>query len=146
MNSRRDFIRRTTVLGAGALISADLLAMKSAIAPNNKIGVGIIGCKGQGWSNLNALLKVPEVQCVALCDIDDNILSQRMGDLQKLNIKPKTYTDYRKMLADKDVDVVVVATPDHWHCLQMIDACAAGKDVFCEKPVSNSIYEAQLMS
>ncbi|MGC4234332.1 MAG: Gfo/Idh/MocA family oxidoreductase [Niabella sp.] len=146
MNSRRDFIRRTTVLGAGAFISADLLAMKSAVSPNNKIGVGVIGCKGQGWSNLNALLKVPEVQCVALCDIDDNILSQRMGDLQKLNIKPKTYTDYRKMLTDKDVDVVVIATPDHWHCLQLVDALSAGKDVFCEKPVSNSVYEAQLMN
>ncbi|GAB3428394.1 Gfo/Idh/MocA family protein [Niabella aquatica] len=147
MNNRRDFIRKTAIIGAGSFLSADLLAaVKGKVSANDKIGVGIIGCKGQGWSNLNALLKVPEVQCVALCDIDDNILAQRMGDLQKLNIKPKTYTDYRKMLADKDVDVVVVATPDHWHCLQMIDACAAGKDVFCEKPVSNSIYEAQLMN
>ena len=147
MNNRRDFIRKTAIISAGSLLSADLLAaVKRRVSANDRIGVGIIGCKGQGWSNLNALLKVPEVQCVALCDIDDNILAQRMGDLQKLNIKPKTYTDYRKMLADKDVDVVVIATPDHWHCLLLVDALSAGKDVFCEKPVSNSVYEAQLMN
>ncbi|WP_245957779.1 Gfo/Idh/MocA family oxidoreductase [Niabella yanshanensis] len=97
-------------------------------------------------ANLTALLKVPEVECVALCDIDENILNQRKADLVKLNIKPKLYGDYRRLLADKNVDIVVVATPDHWHCLQLIDACAAEKDVFCEKPVANSIYEAQLMN
>jgi len=120
--------------------------MKRNISSNDKIGLGVIGCRGQGWSNLNALLKVPEVECVALCDIDENVLSKRKEELSKLNIKPRIYSDYRKMLADKDVDIVVVATPDHWHCLQLIDACAAGKDVFCEKPVANSIYEAQLMN
>jgi Predicted dehydrogenases and related proteins len=146
MNTRREFIKRATVLGAGAFLSADLLAMKRNISSNDKIGLGVIGCRGQGWSNLNALLKVPEVECVALCDIDENVLSKRKEELSKLNIKPRIYSDYRKMLADKDVDIVVVATPDHWHCLQLIDACAAGKDVFCEKPVANSIYEAQLMN
>jgi len=146
MNTRREFIKRVTILGAGAFLSADLLAMKRNISSNDKIGLGVIGCRGQGWSNLNALLKVPEVECVALCDIDENVLSKRKEELSKLNIKPRIYSDYRKMLADKDVDIVVVATPDHWHCLQLIDACAAGKDVFCEKPVANSIYEAQLMN
>ncbi|MEE6186179.1 Inositol 2-dehydrogenase/D-chiro-inositol 3-dehydrogenase [Mycovorax composti] len=146
MNTRREFIKRATVLGAGAFLSADLLAMKRNISSNDKIGLGVIGCRGQGWSNLNALLKVPEVECVALCDIDENVLSKRKEELSKLNIKPRIYSDYRKMLADKDVDIVVVATPDHWHCLQLIDACSAGKDVFCEKPVANSIYEAQLMN
>lgn len=146
MNTRREFIKRATVLGAGAFLSADLLAMKRNISSNDKIGLGVIGCRGQGWSNLNVLLKVPEVECVALCDIDENVLSKRKEELSKLNIKPRIYSDYRKMLADKDVDIVVVATPDHWHCLQLIDACSAGKDVFCEKPVANSIYEAQLMN
>src|SRR4030095_16238398 len=79
------------------------------------------------------------------CDVDSNVLNQRNEELGKINIKPTLYTDYRKLLENKDVDAVIVATPDHWHCLQMIDACAAGKDVFLEKPVSNSIYEAQLM-
>ncbi|MGE9312159.1 Gfo/Idh/MocA family protein [Niabella sp. CJ426] len=147
MNNRRHFIKNTAMLSAGTLLSADLLAaIRSGISANDKIGLGVIGCKGQGWQNLTALLKVPEIECVALCDIDENILNQRKTDLDKLNIKPKLYGDYRKLIADKHVDVVVVATPDHWHCLQLIDACAAGKDVFCEKPVANSIYEAQLMN
>lgn len=147
MNHRRHFLKNTAILSAGTLLSADLLAaIRSGVSANDKIGLGVIGCKGQGWQNLTALLKVPEVECVALCDIDENILSQRKADLDKLNIKPRLYGDYRKLLADKNVDIVVVATPDHWHCLQLIDACAAGKDVFCEKPVANSIYEAQLMN
>jgi predicted dehydrogenase len=140
MNNRRHFLKNTAMLSAGTLLSADLLAaIRSGVSANDKIGLGVIGCKGQGWQNLTALLKVPEVECVALCDIDENILNQRKTDLDKLNIKPKLYGDYRKLLADKNVDIVVVATPDHWHCLQLINACDAGKDVFCEKPVSNSI-------
>ncbi|MCH5600752.1 Gfo/Idh/MocA family oxidoreductase [Niabella ginsengisoli] len=147
MNNRRDFLKSSAIIGAGALFPLEMLAsIKSKVSPNDKIGVGVIGCKGMGWSDLTALLKVPEVTCVAICDIDEDILNQRKADLDKLNIKPKLYGDYRKLLADKDVDVVVVGTPDHWHCLQMIDACAAGKDVYCEKPISNSIYEAQLMN
>ncbi|WP_346236627.1 Gfo/Idh/MocA family protein [Niabella insulamsoli] len=146
MNNRRDFLKNSVMIGAGAFLPLEMLAsVKSKISPNDKIGVGVIGCKGMGWSDLTALLKVPEVTCVALCDIDENIINQRKADLEKLNIRPKIYGDYRKLLADKNVDVVVVGTPDHWHCLQMIDACAAGKDVYCEKPISNSIYEAQLM-
>lgn len=147
MNSRRNFLKNSILLGTGAFLSSDLLAaVKKNISANDKIGVGVIGCRGQGWSNLNALLKVPEVECVALCDIDENVLNQRKAELEKLNIRSKIYGDYRKLLNDKDVDVVVIATPDHWHCLQMIEACAAGKDIFCEKPVSNSIFEAQLMN
>ncbi len=147
MNNRRYFLKTAAALSAGTLLSADLLAaIRSGVSANDKIGLGVIGCKGQGWQNLTALLKVPEVECVALCDIDENILNQRKADLEKLSIQPKLYGDYRKLLADKNVDIVVVATPDHWHCLQLIDACAAGKDVFCEKPVANSIYEAQLMN
>ncbi len=147
MYSRRSFIKNSAILGSGLLLTSDLLAaIKGKVAATDKIGLGIIGCKGQGWNNLQALLKVPEVQCVALCDIDENVLTQRKSELDKLKIQPKTYSDYRRLIADKDVDVVVVATPDHWHCLIMIEACAAGKDVFCEKPVANSIYEAQLMN
>lgn len=146
MQNRRHFLKNTAILGTGLVLTSDLLAaIKGKVAATDKIGIGIIGCKGQGWNNLKALLKVPEVQCVALCDIDGNVLNQRKSELSKLNITPKLYGDYRKLLADKDVDAVVIATPDHWHCLIMIDACAAGKDVFCEKPVANSIFEAQLM-
>ncbi|HUC80242.1 MAG TPA: Gfo/Idh/MocA family oxidoreductase [Flavisolibacter sp.] len=148
---RRNFLRNTaiTVVGSGivAAIPMDVLAaIRKKVLPSDVIRVGLIGCKGQGWSNLTSMLKLSEVQCAAICDVDENILAQRKADLQKIANQPTLYTDYRKLLANKDIDVVIVATPDHWHCLQMIDAVSAGKDVFVEKPVSNSIYEAQLMT
>lgn len=147
---RRSFLRTTalTVLGSGIVAAVPmevLAAIRKRVAPANVIRVGLIGCKGQGWSNITSMLKISEVQCVAICDVDQNILNQRKADLQKINNNPTLYTDYRKLLENKDIDVVIIATPDHWHCLQMVDAVAAGKDVFVEKPVSNSIYEAQLM-
>ncbi|WP_090392490.1 Gfo/Idh/MocA family protein [Niabella drilacis] len=149
--NRRVFIRNTglaaVAAGLGAMVPLELLAgIKKAVSPNDKIGIGVIGLKGMGWSDLSSMLKIPETQCVAVCDIDDSILQQRLADLAKLSpMKPAVYKDYRKLLQNKDVDVVIVGTPDHWHCLQMIDACAAGKDVYCEKPLANSIFEVQLM-
>ena len=148
--TRRSFIRHSaiTVAGTGILaaVPMELLAkLRKNTSSNNTINVALIGCKGMGWSNLTSMLKNPEVKCVALCDIDNTVLNQRLQDLQKINLKPVVYNDYRKLLTDKSIDAVIIATPDHWHCLQMVDACAAGKDVYVEKPVSNSIREAQLM-
>src|SRR5690606_30896168 len=105
-----------------------------------------IGCNGMGFSDLTSMLKMSETQIVALCDVDDSVLKKRTADLEKAGIKkPKLYKDYRKLLEDKDVDVVIIGTPDHWHCLQLSDAVKAGKDVYCEKPLANSIEECNLM-
>jgi predicted dehydrogenase len=82
---------------------------------------------------------------VALCDVDDNVLNYRKYELAKGGIQTKTFADYRKMLENKDIDIVVIGTPDHWHCLQMTDACSAGKDVYVEKPIGNSIQECRVM-
>ncbi|MGZ5189937.1 MAG: Gfo/Idh/MocA family protein [Flavisolibacter sp.] len=148
--SRRYFLRNTalvtTGIGITAAVPMEVLAkLRKTVSPADKINVGLIGCKGQGWSNLTSMLKIPQVNCLGICDIDDNILNARKADLEKINIRPTIYKDYRKLLENKDIHVVIIATPDHWHCLQMIEACAAGKDVFTEKPLSNSIIEAQLM-
>jgi predicted dehydrogenase len=148
--NRRTFIRNTSLaaFGTGVISSVPfeiLASQKKNVAASDKIRIGLIGCKGQGWQNISSMLKIPQVECAAICDIDKAILDQRKADLEKINNKPKLYSDYRKLLDNKDIDAVIVATPDHWHCLQMIDACAAGKDVFVEKPVANSIREAQLM-
>ncbi|MEX6687675.1 Gfo/Idh/MocA family oxidoreductase [Danxiaibacter flavus] len=147
---RRDFLQSssTLLMGAGlaSVLPADLLAMKKSISANGKINVAAIGINGMGWADLTAILKVPETQVVALCDVDQNVLDKRVAELTKLNIKaPTTYNDYRKVLDNKDVDVVIIGTPDHWHCLIMHDACQAGKDVYVEKPAGNSIIECRAM-
>ena len=147
MNNRRDFLKNTALASAGAFLPLEILAnLRTKVGANDKINVGLIGCKGQGWNNLTAFLKISEINCLALCDIDDSILNQRKADLAKAGINnPIIYKDYRKLLENKDIDFVIVATPDHWHCLQLTDALSAGKDVFCEKPIANSIGEARIM-
>ena len=147
---RRSFLRNISMISLGTGITAaipiDILAaIRKKISPAEKINVGVIGCRGQGWSNLTSMLRLPEIQCTALCDVDETVLNNRKKDLEKINNHPTLYKDYRKLLESKDVDVVIIATPDHWHCLQMVDSCAAGKAIYMEKPVSNSIIEAQIM-
>ena len=98
-----------------------------------------------GWSDLNAMLNHPEARCVAICDVDKNVLDKRAAELAKKDIRAQLYGDYRQMLENKDIDAVIIGTPDHWHCLQMADACSAGKDVYVEKPIGNSIAECRAM-
>ena len=139
--TRRNFIQSTTVLAAGAAMPA--WAKTSA---NDRINVALIGCRNMGWSDLSSFMLHPEVRCVALADIDQNILTSRAEELEKKQgVKPDVYGDYRKILDRKDVEIVIIGTPDHWHCLQFVDACKAGKDVYVEKPISNSIAECDVM-
>lgn len=148
--SRRKFLQSSSVLmmgsGLASLAPLEVWAQgKKMISPSDRINLAAIGINGMGWADLSAILKNPEAQCVALCDVDQNVLDKRKAELAKNNIKVVTYNDYRKILDHKDIDAVVIGTPDHWHCLIMTDACAAGKDVYVEKPVGNSITECRLM-
>lgn len=148
MTTRRDFIRQVTLLGAGLSMSPFFInATPGSVGANDKIRVGLIGCKGMGFSDLQAFLRNPEVECIALCDIDDEVLNSRAAETQKITGKKvkNLYKDWRKLIDNKDIDVVIVGTPDHWHCLQMVAACQAGKDVYCEKPLGNSIEECNIM-
>lgn len=153
MSTRKQFLQQSAALTAGSLFAAafsnDVFAIfKSRIAPSDQINIGVIGLNGMGWSNLVSILKVPGINLVALCDIDKNVLDKRLGELAKMNISTsniKTFADYRALLDVKEVDAVIIATPDHWHCLQMVHACQAGKDVYVEKPVGNSIEECRIM-
>ena len=153
MLDRRLFLQRTSVLAGGSfaasLVSATAFAgVNKQFSPGEQVNIGAIGIKGMGWADLTAASKVPGVNIVALCDVDQNVLDGRMKDLKELNVdagKVKTYNDYRKLLEQKDIDAVIIGTPDHWHALIMIDACMAGKHVYCEKPVGNSIAECRAM-
>jgi len=130
---------------AAAAMPSALHGLPRIVAPSDRLNVAAIGINGMGWADLTALLKLPDVNCVALCDVDKNVLDKRVAELAQKGIKVKAYGDYRKLLEDKSIDAVVIGTPDHWHCLQMTDACAAGKDVYVEKPIGNSIAECRAM-
>ena len=148
MTTRRDFLRQTALLGAGLTISPFFIKAGSAgVGANDKIGVGLIGCNGMGFEDLKAFLRNPEVECIALSDIDENVLNNRAAETEKITGKKvkHLYKDWRKLIDNKDIDLVIVGTPDHWHCLQMVSACQAGKDVYCEKPLGNSIEECNIM-
>lgn len=115
------------------------------LTARDSVRVGLIGVKGMGWSNLNSILKLPNVQCTALCDVDGNELAKRAGELKERGIVPALYGKHEDLVNDANVDVVIIGTPDHWHCLHLVDACAAGKDVYVEKPLGNSIAECNAM-
>ncbi|WP_028296067.1 Gfo/Idh/MocA family protein [Olivibacter sitiensis] len=139
--NRKDFLKASTFLAVSTVCSrANAFASVDA-----KIRVGLIGVNGMGWSDLNALLKDDRVVCTALCDVDENVLQKRLDELVQRGINAKSYIDYKAMLHDDVVDAVIVATPDHWHCLQMIDAVSAGKHLYVEKPIGNSIRECEAM-
>jgi len=146
--SRRRFIKGSSlaVIGAGLAPAVQAAATTKAIAPSDRLRFGVIGCKGMGWSDMRSALKTDGVECVALADVDQSVLDGRAKDAEEAGGKrPTLYRDYRKLLDDKEVDAVIIGTPDHWHCLILVDALAAGKHVYVEKPVANSIEEARVM-
>ena len=153
MTSRRKFVQTSASLAAGSLLlsafnTPAFAIFKKAVAPSDQLNFGAIGINGMGWANVKAALKIPGVNLVAVCDVDKNVIDKRMGELAALKVdaaKVKSYSDYRQLLDDKDVNAVIIGTPDHWHALMMIDAVAAGKDVYVEKPVGNSIEECRTM-
>jgi predicted dehydrogenase len=146
MHNRRNFIKQTA-LASGALFTSNAFA-QSSIFNTDTLRVATIGVNGMGWSNTMAALTVKNLEVVALCDIDNSVLQKRKAELliKQPNItQVDTYSDYRKILDRKDIDIVIVGTPDHWHALQMINACSAGKHVYVEKPAGNSIGECNAM-
>ena len=140
MNSRRRFLAQSSAIALGSIALQSFTTKNASlvsIAKSDQINIGAIGINGMGWADAMSMLKNPGVNLVALCDVDKNVLDKRMAELKKANIdtsKIKIYGDYRSLLNQKDVDAVIIGTPDHWHTLQMIHAVQAGKDVYVEKP------------
>ncbi len=139
---RRDFFRTTSI---GLLATAALPAVGAESSkpksPNGRLRVGAIGLRYQG--TVITLVAQQYGDIVALCDADRNVLEQARASFGST---PKIYDDYREMLANKNIDVILIGTPDHWHAKMVIDACRAGKDVYVEKPLSLTIDEGKVVS
>jgi predicted dehydrogenase len=137
--NRRQFLSA----GAGGLGLSAL-----GYAADKPLRVGLIGCGWYGKTDLLRMVQVSPIDVVSLCDVDTKMLADAadlVASRQASKKKPRTYGDYRKMLAEKDLDVVLVGTPDHWHALTSIAALEAGMDVWCQKPISVDVTEGQAM-
>ncbi|MFN9984207.1 MAG: Gfo/Idh/MocA family protein [Pirellula sp.] len=143
---RRQFLG-TGLAAGGALLTTyqnTLAALQDAPAKR----VGLIGTGWYGKADLFRLLQVAPVEVVSLCDVDSKMVTEAadmVKERQKSGKRPRTYGDYRKMLAEKDLDIVLIATPDHWHALPMIEAVKAGADIYVQKPISVDVVEGQAM-
>ena len=106
----------------------------------------MIGCRSQGYANLNLLLNQENVECLALCDVDKNILEATAAKVEKkVGSRPALESDFREVLENKDINTVIIGTPDHWHDIIMMTALQAGKHVYVEKPMGHSINECYAM-
>jgi predicted dehydrogenase len=146
--NRREFLRQSSL--AAATVATTGPAIRSLRAaepgPNAKVRVGLIGAGGMGVGDLECFFLNPEVECPVICDIDEAQLAKGIAACeQKQRPRPETVKDFRRVLERKDVDVVIVATPDHWHALPTVLACQAGKDVYVEKPLALTIDEGAAM-
>ena len=137
--SRRSFLKSSALAAAGAALPSPVWAR--ALGANGDIRVAVIGLNGRGRNHLQSLAKIAGVRVVALCDPDSALLDKVKPTVNGGTVK--TYQDIRTLLADRDVDAVTIATPNHWHSLAAIWAMQAGKDVYLEKPVSHNVWEGR---
>lgn len=142
-DNRRRFIGQT--LGAAVLpAGSPLQSFSKRVGPNDMVRVGVIGTGGRGRGVMKVFLKNPEVSLPVICDV--NQLASRKANREILNGRAEIVEDYRRILDRKDIDAVLIATPDHWHAIPTIHACQAGKDVYVEKPMSYCIAEGRRMA
>ena len=139
---RRDFIKDSAATAAASTLGFNIKTY--AGSPNGVVRVAVVGVNGQGKAHIGAYSRMADVEIAAICDVDDSVLKQRCGEIEKNTGKrPKEYVDIRKLLEDKTIDAISIATPNHWHSLMGVWACQAGKDVYVEKPCSHSYWEGR---
>lgn len=141
--------RREFLLGTGAGIALNAWGQSTAALPDQKHRrVGLIGCGWYGKIDLFRLIQVSPVEVVSLCDVDQHMLADAAAMVaarQRSKKTPRTYGDYRQMLNERDLDIVLIAPPDHWHALIMIEAIKSGVDVWVQKPISRDVVEGRAM-
>jgi predicted dehydrogenase len=149
--TRKEFLK-TSLLGGGAVLAASRTKIYGATAPkgsaNGDIRVAVVGINQQGRSHMMDYIPgtkkaVTGAKLVAICDVDTDVLNKRKAECIANGVTPETYGDFRKLLESKDIDAVVFAPPNHWHSLATIWALQAGKDVYCEKPLSHNVWEGR---
>jgi predicted dehydrogenase len=142
--SRRDFLKLTSAGVASTALGVTASSHAKIMGANNRVRVAICGVRGRGVDHIHGFSHVPAAEIAALCDVDENVLNERLGDVEKLGLpKPKSYGDIRKLLEDKDIDAISIATPNHWHSLMAIWTCQAAKDIYVEKPCSHNTFEGR---
>jgi predicted dehydrogenase len=148
MAARRDFIK-TTVLGAAGLgLGATARAQGRVLGANDRVVLASIGIRGQGNALKRGFARLKGVEIKTLCDVDENLFAERAHDEKLKDVatfRPRYEKDMRRVFEDKDIDAVLVATPNHWHALASIWAMQAGKHVFVEKPASHTVWEGRQM-
>src|SRR5271157_5367525 len=141
--SRRHFLQATA---AGTLAVAQAPAILQAAQNEKKLKLGLIGCGWYGMVDAKAALKAGGVEVVGLCDVDSEHLEQSAAEVEKLQGKrPQTFKLYEELLRMPGLEAAIIATPPHWHALQLIAALERGLDVYCEKPVSYDVREGRAM-
>ncbi len=145
--SRRDFLKTSAKTSAGlaALSGISFITDPERVfGANDRVRVAVCGLHGQGFVHVGQYSRLSNAEVAAVCDVDENIMNQRLAEMEKRGLpKPKTYVDCRKLMEDKSIDAVSIATPNHWHSLMAIWACQAGKDVYVEKPCSHNWWEGR---
>jgi Oxidoreductase family, NAD-binding Rossmann fold/Oxidoreductase family, C-terminal alpha/beta domain len=139
-STRRGFLKTGAIIATPMVLPARLFGQNS---PSNTISLGVIGVGGKGTDGMRNFIAHRSVQVSAVCDVNRKHLNHA-GDLAKVP-QERRYNDFRELLARDDIDAVLIATPDHWHVLQAKAAVEAGKDVYCEKPVANTIMEGRAL-
>jgi predicted dehydrogenase len=137
---RREFM--TGVLGTTAAVSAAVPAASHVLGSNDRVNVGWIGCGGRGQYDASLLEQIPNVEIIAVCDVYE---PHARAAQRQVGSRCQAYHDFRNLLERKDVDAVLIATPDHWHATTTVLACEAGKDVYVEKPLAHTIDEGRKM-
>ncbi len=146
---RRHFLKNSlATTGAAAVLATRYKDTLAALADQPAKRVGLIGTGWYGKCDLMRLIQVAPVEVVSLCDVDSQMLNgaaDLVAERQASKKRPRLYSDYKKLLAEKDLDIVLIGTPDHWHALPMIEAVKNGADVYVQKPISVDIVEGQAM-